>query len=119
MHQRDGRLAHSIVATMIRQARAKALKSFECTGDMLDEAAAYLDVRKPGPSSEIVRRQLDPEEFLKTHTHLGGAAPEETLRLLKRRETTMAEAETRQQLRRDNVNRAIRELERRAQRGEA
>ena len=28
-----GRLAHSIVATMIRQARGKGLKAFECTGE--------------------------------------------------------------------------------------
>ncbi|MBT3380802.1 MAG: hypothetical protein HN742_01470 [Lentisphaerae bacterium] len=112
-----GRLAHSIVATMIRQARVKALKSYECTGEMLDEAAEFLNVRKPGLSTDIVRKQLDPEEFLKTHTHLGGTAPEETLRLLKKREATMAEAEQRQQQRRDQVDTAITSLENTAKTG--
>jgi argininosuccinate lyase len=112
-----GRLAHSIVATMVRQARMKALKSYECTGEMLDEAAAYLNVPKPGLSTEIVRKQLDPEEFLKTHTHLGGAAPEETLRLLKKRESVMAEAQQRQEQRRAQVDTAISALENMAKTG--
>lgn len=114
-----GRLSHSIVATMIRQARAKGLKSFECTGEMLDEAARYLSVKEPNLTTETVRRQLGPEEFLKTHNHLGGAAPEETLRLLNIRTTTMADAEKRQQARRDKVTNAIHELEKRAENGNA
>ena len=68
-------------------------------------------------STEIVRRQLDPEEFLKTHTHLGGAAPKETLRLLKARETTMAEAQQRQEQRRNQVNTAVSRLEAMAKTG--
>ncbi len=114
-----GRLAHSIVATLIRQARAKGLKSFECTGEMLDEAARYLVVKEPGLSTETVCKQLSPEEFLKTHNHLGGAAPEETLRLLKIRVATMAGAKERQQARRNKVVAAVNDLEARAARGNA
>jgi argininosuccinate lyase len=112
-----GRLAHSIVATMIRQARVKGLKSYECTGEMLDEAAEFINVRKPGLDTAIVQKQLDPAEFLKTHTHLGGAAPEETLRLLNRRAESMADALQRQQERRDQVDNAISKLEKMAKTG--
>jgi len=112
-----GRLAHSIVATMIRQARVKGLKSYECTGEMLDEAAEFINVPKPGLDTAMVKKQLDPAEFLKTHTHLGGTAPEETLRLLNLRAETLREALQRQQKRREQVNAAISKLEKMAKTG--
>jgi argininosuccinate lyase len=111
-HGYGGRLAHSIVATMVRQARVKALKAYECTGEMLDEAAEFLDVRKPGLDTETVRRCLDPEEFLKTHTNLGGACPTETIRLLKLRRQTLAEMQQRQTARRAKAEGGLAELER-------
>lgn len=107
-----GRLAHSIVATMIRQARANGLRSYECTGAMLDEAAAFLKVRQPGLDTATVVRCLDPEEFLKTHTNLGGAAPVETRRLLALRRETLAATKERQQARRDRAEGGLAELER-------
>lgn len=98
-----GRLAHSVTATMIRLARCQGLKSFECTGEMLDEAAEYLNVRKPGLDTKTVRRCLDPLEFVKTHTNIGGVSPDENKRLLDIRRTRLDEARGRQSERRSRI----------------
>jgi len=111
-HGYGGRLAHSIVATMVRKAREKGLKSYECTGELLDEAAAYLDVRRPGLTTETVQRLLDPEEFIRTHRNLGGTAPEENKRLLDKRAAVLREAAERQSARRDRVRNALVTLDR-------
>lgn len=111
-HGYGGRLAHGIVATMIRQARAQGLKAYQCTGEMLDQAAAFLNVREPGLDTATVRRLLDPEEFLKTHTHLGGACPAETRRLLARRRQVLADFDARQNQRRAKAEAGLAELER-------
>ena len=111
-HGYGGRLAHSIVATMIRQARTAGLKSYECTGEMLDAAAASLNVRQPGLDTPTVTRCLDPEEFLKTHTNLGGAAPTETRRLLALRKQRLAATKERQHARRAKAEGGLAELER-------
>jgi argininosuccinate lyase len=107
-----GRLSHSIVATMVRQAREKGLKSYECTGELLDEAAVYLDVRKPGLDTATLRRLLDPEEFIRTHNRQGGTAPEENRRLLDKRAVRLAEARERQGARRGKVETALAEMDR-------
>jgi argininosuccinate lyase len=107
-----GRLAHSIVATMIRQARVKGLKSFECTGTMLDEAAEYLGVRKPELDDATLRRLLDPVEFVNSHTNTGGTAPAENKRLLDERAKWLDEARQRHAARRNRVAEAAAELDR-------
>jgi argininosuccinate lyase len=111
-HGYGGRLAHSIVATMVRMAREKGLKSYECTGELLDEAAAYLDVRRPGVDTETVRRLLDPEDFVRAHNNLGGTAPEENRRLLDKRAAQLDRAAERQGMRRDSVRSALENLDR-------
>lgn len=98
-----GRLGHSIVATMVRDARVAGLKSDACTGAMLDKAAEFLDVRQPGLDTETVQRGLDPDEFLKSHVHLGGASPDESRRLLDIRREWLSEARQRQEGRRERV----------------
>ena len=107
-----GRLAHSIVATLVRDAREKGLKSTDLTGEMLDEAAAFLDVRKPGLDTKTVQKCFDPEEFVKTHKHIGGVAPEENARLLKKRRVQLDEAIARQKDRRGRVREGLGMLER-------
>jgi argininosuccinate lyase len=92
-----GRMAHTIVSTMIRQARVKGLKSYECTGRMLDEAAEYLKVDKPDLDDATLHRLFDPVEFIHSHTQTGGTAPAENARLLSLRAGTLAEARRRQQ----------------------
>jgi len=113
-HGYGGRLAHSVVATMVRKAREKGLKSYECTGELLDEAAVYLDVRQPGLDTETVQRLLDPESFIQSHHHLGGTAPKENRRLLEKRAGTLDQAAERQSARRERVETALRNLDRKS-----
>jgi argininosuccinate lyase len=105
-----GRLAHSIVATMVRKARERGWKSEQCTGELLDEAAGYLGVEKPGLDTATVQQLLDPDAFIRSHHHLGGAAPEANRRLLDKRKTTLAEAAHRQRERRRQVDEAFERL---------
>jgi argininosuccinate lyase len=107
-----GRLAHSIVATMVRQARMKGLKAYECTGALLDEAAEYLDVRKPGLDDATLRRLLDPVEFVNSHTNTGGTAPAENRRLLDERRKWVEDARERHAARRTQVADAASKLQR-------
>jgi len=46
--------------------------------------------------TETVRKMLDPEEFIKTHVHPGGVAPQEVQRLLDARKQNLANAQSRQ-----------------------
>ncbi len=108
-----GRLAHSIVATMVRQAREKGIKAYECTGEMLDQAAEYLSQKKPGMDTETVRKCLDPVAFIHSHNQLGGTAPEENKRLLIERKKTLSDALKRQQ-RKQNVADALARLDKEA-----
>jgi len=95
-HGFGNRRAHSIVATMIRNARVLGLKSYECTGELLDEAAEFLGEKPPGVGTETLRKLLNPEEFIRSHVHIGGTAPEETRRLLRIRRTVLDDARKRQ-----------------------
>jgi len=107
-----GRMAHSIVATMVRDARVAELKSDACTGAMLDKAAEFLGVRQPGLDTDTVQRCLDPDEFLKSHVYLGGASPDESRRLLGTRRSQIDEATSRQVERRAKIRNGEELLER-------
>ena len=102
-HDIGGRHAHGIVATMVRNARLQGLKAYECTGEMLDEAAEFLGDKPIGVDTDTVRKCLDPEEFVKTHVHIGGTAPEETKRLLGIRSKSLADAQCRHEERRARI----------------
>ncbi len=106
-----GRLAHSIVATMVRQARERGLKAYECTGEMLDAAAEFLGQRKPGLDTETVQQCFDPVRFIHSHNNLGGTAPEENARLLGERRKTLDAARERQRQRVQRKQEALARLE--------
>ena len=109
-----GRLAHSVVATMVRMARQRAWKSTDCTGELLDEAAEYLGVKKPGLDTATVQECFDPEAFIRNHSNLGGTAPEENARLLAKRRVELDEARQRQRDRRARVMEGLQRLDREA-----
>jgi len=109
-----GRMAHSIVATMVRMAREKGWKSYECTGELLDQAAEYLNVRKPGLDTATVQTCLDPKAFIKNHNMLGGTAPEENARLLARRKEIMQAAIKRHEERKESVKQGLARMDAKA-----
>ena len=76
------RRAHRIVATMVRFARERRLKAYECTGELLDEAAEFAEEKKPAIDTATLRRLLDPEYFIQSHCQRGGTAPQEAQRML-------------------------------------
>lgn len=98
------RRAHSVVATMIRDARTLGLKAYECTGDMLDEAADFLELQQPGLSTETVRKMLDPEHFVATHDGIGGTAPTEVMRMLSARKSRLCESFSRHEQRVNTIS---------------
>ena len=92
-------------------AREQGKKSYECTGELLDQAAEYLSVRKPGLDTAAVQKWLDPEAFIKNHNRLGGTAPEENARLLEKRRAVLGDAALRQQQRREGVKSGLQALD--------
>jgi hypothetical protein len=91
-------------------ARERGLKSTDCTGELLDSAAEYLDVRRPGLDTKTLQRWLDPEAFIRNHNQLGGTAPEENGRLLDKRKTLLEDAISRQKQRQEAVGEGLRAL---------
>ncbi len=79
------RRARRIVATFVRIARERGIKPYEVSGELLDEAARIAGEKEPRIETKILRKLLDPEEFIRTHTNIGGPAPKEVKRLLKDR----------------------------------
>ncbi len=106
-----GRRAHRICATFVRIARQRGIKPYETTGELLDEAARLADEDPPGLSTEEVRRQLDPVEFIKRHDNLGDPAPRESLRMIEIRRKTLAEAAKRHAERLARIDKAAKKLE--------
>ncbi len=85
---------------------------------MLDEAARYLDVRPPHLDTETLRRCLDPDHFIASHSHLGGTVPEENRRLLTKRREPLAAAFERQRRRKAQVTQAVENLKKMTQAGQ-
>ena len=91
-----GRRAHRILATLVRLARERGLPAPDLTGEMLDEAARAVEEEPPQIDTETLQKYLDPVRFIETHSNLGGPAPAEARRMLKKRRGMLAEAEQRQ-----------------------
>ena len=105
-----GRRAHRICATFVRIARERGIKPYETTGELLDEAARIAAEEPPGLSTEDVREQLDPVEFIKRHNNLGDPAPEESRRMIRLRRETLAEAQKRHDRRQARIDQAAKKL---------
>ena len=100
---RGNRRSHRIVATFVRMAREKGLKAFETTGELLDEAARFVDEKEPRIDTDTLRRLLDPEVFIAEHKHAGGTAPEEEKRLIAARKKSLKDARKRQTERKKRI----------------
>ncbi|MFW5868147.1 MAG: lyase family protein [Armatimonadota bacterium] len=98
-----GRRAHRMCCTMVRLARERRIKPWECTGDLLDEAARVTGDPGPNLSDEAVRHDMSLEHFHETPCNLGDPKPEETRRLIAKRRDALAESRDRQQARRDRI----------------
>jgi len=100
------RRAHRIVATFVRMARERGLKAYEATDELLDEAARFAGERPPEIDTEMLRKLLDPEEFIKSHSNTGGTAPDEIRRLLAKRRKELEDVKQRQEARKTKLKQA-------------
>jgi argininosuccinate lyase len=98
-----GRRAHRICAHLTRIARDSKIKAPELTGKMLDEAAVICGEESPGMTTAELQKCLDPVEFIKNHNNIGGPAPSETERMVKKRREIIAAAKKRQKERRKRI----------------
>jgi len=87
-----GRRAHRICGTFVRIARERGIAACDTTGELLDEAARIAGEDPPGLSTEEVREALNPVKFIERHNNVGDPAPEESLRMIRLRRDTLAEA---------------------------
>jgi len=106
-----GRRAHRICATFVRIARERGVQACDATGELLDEAARFVQEEPPGLSTEKVRDALDPVKFLERHTNVGDPAPLESLRLIARRRKALADAAQRHTARLDRIRQAEQRLD--------
>ncbi len=106
-----GRCAHRICCTMVRIARERGIRPWECTGALLDEAARISNDPEPNLSDEAVRHDMGLEHFHETACNLGDPKPQETRRLVAKRREALSDARDRQQARRDKIEEALERLQ--------
>ncbi|MGI5819106.1 MAG: lyase family protein [Armatimonadota bacterium] len=106
-----GRSAHRICCTMVRIARERGIKPWECTGALLDEAARISGDPEPNLSDEAVQYDMCLEHFHESPCNLGDPKPEETRRLVAKRRGALQDARGRQQGRRDRISAAMERLQ--------
>jgi hypothetical protein len=87
-------------------ARERGLKAYEVTGDLLDEAARFAEEKEPGIGTEELRKLLDPETFIRTHSNKGGTADREARRMLLARTEELEAVRRDQQKRKQKLDEA-------------
>jgi argininosuccinate lyase len=111
-HGYGGRQAHRIVATLVRIARERGVKPYECTAELLREAARISDDPEPNLSNAEVQDSLGLERFFEKHNNLGDPNPVETQRLVDVRLRELGEAKASQRARIEKIESAYAELDR-------
>jgi len=93
------RLAHGVVAAVVRRVWSDGGLATEITPEIVDEAAVEVVGRPAELSPEALHRGLDPTEFVKAHTCQGGVAPVEVRRMINDRREKLAAGRERQRAR--------------------
>jgi argininosuccinate lyase len=83
------RMAHHVVALVVRNALAAGKSADAITTTDLDTAAAALFGKPLGIAPEAVAQALDPAENIRTRTVLGGPAPASMARMLAARDAAL------------------------------
>jgi argininosuccinate lyase len=85
------RMAHNIVAAVVRETVEAGRSAMDITSDQLDRAATALFDRPLNIPEQAVAQALDPFGNVRLRTVEGGPAPENTLNLIVQRQATLAE----------------------------
>lgn len=104
------RTAHHIVGRVVNLAISRGIKPLDIDVKLVNEAAKEIIGKSLNISNEIVKKALDPEEFVKRRSITGGPAPVEVRRMLKdRKKKILNEREKLEELRR-RVNNSLKLL---------
>ncbi len=107
-----GRCAHRICATMVRLARERGIKPYDCPGALLDEAARIAGDPEPHLTDAEVNHAMGLEHFFETHNLPGDPHPQQTAKLVEKRRARLAEAQACQATRRERIAAAQAKLDR-------
>ncbi|HBE03920.1 MAG TPA: hypothetical protein DC049_15805, partial [Spirochaetia bacterium] len=106
-----GRSAHRICATMVRIARERNIKPYECTGVLLDEAARISNDPEPRLTDSEVQDSMSLDNFFIKHCNLGDPNPDESARLLEKRRVQLKIFREKQTARRESIKAAMKKLD--------
>ena len=84
------RVAHAIVAGVVRRLVQAGKTAADITPQIVDEVAAEVAGAPLGLSAEAIRAAIDPARFVEAMTSQGGAAPTETERMIEARREELA-----------------------------
>ena len=90
----DYRTAYRVVGHAVREASAAGLRGVDVDGALLDRAAVAVTGRPLGLTGHDLSGVLDPGEIVRSRTGLGGAAPEEVIRMANQVRRQAAEMST-------------------------
>ena len=102
----DYRTAHEIVNKFVIASKERNIPSNMANLALLETAAKEVVGIRLGISEEILRKALDPINFVNITNSQGGVAPSETTRMLKERRTRMQAARARHLKRIDKLERS-------------
>ena len=105
------RLAHGVVAEVVRAVWKDGGLSQAITNEIVNAAAEKVTGESAGLSDESLARALDPIAFVEAHTSQGGVAPVEVERMIGERRKTLAAAEQRHVQRLERLEAAAKRLD--------
>jgi argininosuccinate lyase len=105
------RVAHGIVAEVVRATLAAGRSASQITPEVVAAAAAKVTGAPVSIEAEQLERALDPESFVRSHCSQGGVAPVEAQRMIDARTDSLAQAVRRHEERLERRRAARRELE--------
>lgn len=104
------RTAHHIVGKVVNLAIARGIKPREINKQLVDEATKEILGKTLDISDDIIKKALDPEEFIKRRTLTGGPAPVEVRRMLTDRKKKMIDEKKRIEDMREKVDQSLKSL---------
>jgi len=106
------RMAHGIVAEVVRRMISAGKSSEDITPDVVAQVSQEMLGEGTFLSAEVLKSSIDPVEFVTAHNSVGGVAPSSVRRMIANRRRSLEECRTRQTQRiekRENADRALRE----------
>lgn len=104
------RTAHHIVGKVVNLAIARGIKPREIDTQLVDEASKEILGKPLNMPNEIIKKALDPEEFVKRRALTGGPAPEEVRRMVEDRKMRIQEEKKRLEELKGKVNGSLKLL---------